>query len=246
MDTSTSNKKIILVVNAMFYKIISDNEKLNQFIEWLPELEPNEKFYVSLFARSKYSDNMPKIHKCNLKRFTSDKERLAEKLAQLELPLGRWKLKEEPVPQEALAVYITPNPRCLKTAAFKTIEELLRKLQQPNPFDPLAVSKSEIHRSKSRSWVVDFDIDLPEENRKEETERIMDVIEQTVGKDAVDFVITRGGMHALIKPQLVVSEIKNWHPVIKKSCQVDQVGDLLMPIPGCVQGGFTPYIAQRS
>ena len=36
------------------YKIISDPDALKEFIEWLPELEDNEKFYLSLFARKKY------------------------------------------------------------------------------------------------------------------------------------------------------------------------------------------------
>jgi hypothetical protein len=35
----------------MNYKIIHNEEKLQQFIDWLPELLPNEQYYVALLAR---------------------------------------------------------------------------------------------------------------------------------------------------------------------------------------------------
>ena len=36
------------------YKIITDKEKLLDFINWLPELRNGECYYVSLLARKKY------------------------------------------------------------------------------------------------------------------------------------------------------------------------------------------------
>ena len=97
------------------YKIIHNKEALLQFIDWLPELEDNEKFYLSLFARKKYCPDLIKSNdKTQLRRFTSNKARMYDKIKQLELQIGDWKLKDVSAPQESLVVYIMPNPRCMK------------------------------------------------------------------------------------------------------------------------------------
>ncbi len=61
------------------------------------------------------------------------------------------------------------------------------------------------------------------------------------GKESVTTFETRGGCHILIDPAKVVSEHKNWYPILSESLgEVDQAGDLMLPIPGCTQGGFVP------
>ena len=68
-------------------------------------------------------------------------------------------------------------------------------------------------------------------------------ITEIVGTEAVSFVETRGGLHCLIEPQKVVGE-KHWHKQITNGLTIDQFGDLLMPVPGCCQGGFVPRFVQ--
>jgi len=40
---------------TMNYKIIHNEERLKEFINWLPDLLPNEQYYVQLLARKKYN-----------------------------------------------------------------------------------------------------------------------------------------------------------------------------------------------
>ena len=98
------------------YSVIADREKLDAFIAWLPELKPSEVYYCSLMARNKYAKDSGIGHiasdKKQCKRFTSVKDRLVEKLWQLETEVGSYTVKSGlVVPQEALAAYITVNPR---------------------------------------------------------------------------------------------------------------------------------------
>jgi hypothetical protein len=42
----------------------------------------------------------------------------------------------------------------------------------------------------------------------------------------------------------VVSKVKNWHPKIVEIMKPDQTGDILSPIPGCVQGSHIPKMVE--
>lgn len=222
------------------YQIIADEEKLLEFISWLPDLEENEKYYVSLFARKKYSQNLVQSSdKAQLKRFTSDKSRLLDKIKQLEIPLGAWKLKGGAAPQASLALYISLNPRCMKKAT-----ELMGKkcwdLMKVKNYNLHAEALSCIQKSKSRTCYVDFDIDNKEINLDK------DWLDEEVGASNYKVIETRGGYHLLVEPQKTSSYRQskgkegNWHPKIQEKYPVDQVGDQLLPVVGTYQGGFVP------
>ena len=85
----------------MNYTIIKDETLLHNFIQWLPDLEAHETYYVALFARSKYSKTLATNlsgDKAQLKRFTSNKELLFDKIKQLECEVGAYKLKGITIP----------------------------------------------------------------------------------------------------------------------------------------------------
>jgi len=117
------------------YKIIVDEEKLDNFIEWLPDLEDSEVFYVQMFGRKKYlGQGTIQSGQQSLNRFACKKNRIKEKLKQLEIPLGYYKNREVVLPNECLAVYITPNPRCHEVAAKQLLKTLADKITKKYEF----------------------------------------------------------------------------------------------------------------
>lgn len=232
-------KTFVSFCQPMNYTIIKDEAVLRTFIDWLPTLEESEVYYVSLLARSKYSDII-KSDKQQLKRFTSRKEDLFRKIQQLECPLGAYTQKDNPIPQEALAIYIMPNPRSLHDAMFNSLTALAKMIQhQKKDVNPHAEVLNQIQQSKGRSCYIDFDFDYKDDTFGEELKAN---IYARVGTSAkVKFLETRGGFHALIDPTTVEDAFKKrWYQSIMELPHVDQSGDQLIPIPGCTQGGFTP------
>lgn len=105
----------------MNYQVVVDEEEFYKFLKWLPVLEKKECHYVALLARDKY------IRDLNIGTFNSDKhqcsrsvtntERLLLKLKQCETEVGNYVMKGVEIPQEALAAYMTINPRSQTKAA---------------------------------------------------------------------------------------------------------------------------------
>lgn len=224
----------------MNYKIITDSDKLKEFIEWLPELKMGEGYYVALFGRSKYAKGIMEMNadKQQIKRFVSNKDYLYDKIKQLEVEIGCYKHKGAGMPQEALALYITPNPRNYLEAIQKTSNQFSKLITTPyNGFNPQAEVMSNIQTSCGKRIYTDFDFDgLSFEEGKL-------IIEQYINPDCLTYVQTRGGFHLLVELSKIKKEfVKNWYINITKLPGCDVRGDNLLPVPGTYQGGFTPKL----
>ena len=226
----------------MFYRIIHDEEKLNAFVDWLPELKDDEAFYFCLFARKKYCPDVGWLSsdKQQLARKTvTSKDRLVEKIKQLEIPLDRYVQHGRPVPQESLVLYITPNPRSLESAAKNLAIKMVQLVTKPyGGYNPHQEAMSEIQKACGTKHVIDFDFD---------TDDVDSVITQAKDilrdNQALTFVRTRGGVHVLVHLAHVPHSLrKEWHPRMARIPGCDVRGDGLLPVPGCTQGGFTPYM----
>lgn len=230
------------------YKIIQNPHELESFIEFLPECGRNEQFYCTLLARSKYLEDktLIKSDKQALKRFTSSKSMLFTKIKQLETRFGNYFLDGNIIPQEALALYIMPNPRDLHLAGknlLVTLANLITK--EYSGWNPQKEAMNEIQKTSSNRRFIDFDYDTKLDESQfvknylvEESE-----IKFKINHNALHIIKTRGGFHVLVEINKVAPEFKkSWYQSLSTFSDVQ--GDCLLPVPGCVQGplDFMPYI----
>ena len=226
------------------YKVIASENQLEMFSAWLPQVKQHEVYYVTLMSRSKYAPEILKgttgSDARQLARFLTTPDRLIEDLEKLEVPLGVYRQKGVEVPQHAIAAYITPNPRNM----FKALQELnsmvfgavWNKDNHETSVNPVEMALTAVHKAVGSRVFVDFDFDVTEFNT--------DVLLDYVNPEALTILKTRGGFHALIRPELVAkSYAKTWYNNIAAMDGVDKKGTDMMPIPGCYQGGFVPSLS---
>lgn len=224
-------------MNRDCYDIIIDEKALRQFIEWLPDLEPHEKFYCCLFSRKKYCAEAPwiKSDKTQMKRFLSDKWRLVEKIRQLECPVGAYCFDGKAIPQESLALYITPNPRDCWKAVPRSIKALATLIEcQGKTANPHQEVMSEIHRNCGNKVFLDFDIDTKDPEIIRQAIRLVD--------GRCEVLETRGGYHLLVRTVDAKKGFfeKLWYKKLTALADVSADPHSMLPVPGCYQGGFVP------
>lgn len=217
----------------MNYRIIHDEQALREFIDWLPELDENETYYLSVFARKKYCAALIKSNdKTQVKRFTSNKERMFDKIKQLEVPLGSLKLRDMDAPQESLVVYIHPNPRSNTKACNKMLKHCADLITNTaRGYNLHAEAMSCIQKSKSRTCFVHFDIDTKDVN--------LSLINEVLPAKSYSIVETRGGYHLLVDTRANLPK-RNWFYELEQLLKPEQTGDMMLPVPGTIQGEFIP------
>ena len=229
------------------YKIIADPEAFREFIDWLPDCEPNEQFYCCLFSRKKYVSEEKraehpwiKSDKDQLKRFTSRKEFLYKKVEQCEAPHGAYEYAPgKPVFQEAMAIYVSVNPRDLWKAHWGSVKKLLTIIESEgklaNPHQEV-MSIIQQTSGKKRSVMFDFDTKVGVS--------VQQMIDTCDG--FCDIIETRGGYHVHVLLEYA-QQIKNkkWHNAFRELPFCDVSGDEMSPMVGTYQGGFVPRFAYR-
>lgn len=235
------------------YKIIHNEVALRNFIDnFLPDIDDNtHTYYVSLLARNKYevNTNVIKGDKAQVKRFNSSKERLFDKIKQLEVPLGSYKTSDgEIIPQEALVLYIAPNPKSLRKATFLAQQQLTESLYNGKSVNPRQVGMAAIHNAYDKFYFRDFDMD------NVSADVVVNDVSQFINHDAVHFLQTRGGVHVIVESAKVISEYKKtWFknifdlPYTDKNASSgknknSEAKDFMIPVVGGTQNNFSPYL----
>lgn len=221
-----------------YYSIIRDVDKITDFVNLLPETKENEKFFGLLAFRKKYiKDDQVRSKFTNgfscLRKFTFTKDTLFRKLLSLEVAKEAWMGNEGlEIPEESLVVYAFPNPRDMRKASFRLAHKLIDITRDENAnYDIHNLALIEVQKSKGKTAWIDFDIDDPKFDLKE-----LDFL--TEGSFKV--LKTRGGYHVLVNPKKVHKSIsKSFYQRLNKFSDVS--GDGMIPISGCVHGGFVPY-----
>ena len=230
----------------MYYKVVLDEQKLDSFIASLPELLEHEVWYVCLFGRHKYDPSFPNTRDSGqLVRITAgDKIELKSKIRRMEVPLGSYVRDNVVATNECLAAYIAVNPRSLIRANKAMLIELATRVADGNlNFSPMSLSTTCIHRAVDRKFYVDFDFDFGE---KGEAGFDMQKLKEALpSPDMYRILRTRGGFHILVELAKVRELKTKWHPILASIEGCDVKGsNTLTPIPGCTQGGFTPYFME--
>lgn len=221
------------------YKLIVDEKSFREYIDWLPDCKVEEAYYITLFSRKKYCPDMPwiKSDKSQLGRKTSKKEHIFDKISQMECKIGSYKQDDVIVPQEALAVYISTNPRDLWRASVRSIGKLASLLEHGNKSsNPHQEVMSEIQKSVGTRKYISFDID----NKELDIQNIVDIVD-----GYCDIVETRGGFHVFVHKDKVdkITNQNTWYQQIAKDS--DLTGDMMSPPCGVYQGGWVPKFVYR-
>lgn len=221
----------------MNYKIIENEALFNDFLAWLPDLQRHETYYVTLLGRNKYTNVPLPADKVQLKRFTTSKELLYDKIKQLECAVGSYRQNGIAVPQEALALYIHPNPRDLQQATKSSLIKFAELITHPyTGYNPHQEVLSEIQKTCSRKLFFDVDFDHVA------WDDVREQVAQYINLDCMRVVQTRGGFHLLIEVAKIEQQfVRTWYKNITSMGGCDVKGDNLLPVVGCVQGGFVPH-----
>lgn len=236
----------------MNYKIILCEDELNKFINFLPNLDKNECYYFTLFARNKYLNGNKKLSLNNftLKRFiVSKKEQIKNRIERLEIKKGLYLDKNnDPIPEECLALYIGINPRNIELAQKKMVSELFELCINNEVTNLKSLAYTVIHNSSKNKRFTDFDFDFKnDENKQKIFLKTVEELKKVLNIEAFNILITKNGLHVLVEHDKVKPEFKNsWYLKISALDNCDIKGDNLIPVAGCNQGGFIPYLLKGS
>jgi hypothetical protein len=225
----------------MNYKLIHDEEKLQQFLNFLPDLLPDESYFIILIARRKWAPENTIPPAVKLKREAVKKEKIISTIRQWEVEKGLYKSNGIDIEQDNLGVYISPNPKDQRKATFLLLKECANVLESGKQgINIKSMANDIIQTSNGTKHFLDIDVDIKE---GEDPDEIADYIKGYIPGDHLTFVKTSGGFHCLIR--LGGLKTGSWYQDIKNhrfQSDLNILSHDLMPLVACNQGKFVPHV----
>lgn len=225
----------------MNYKLIKDEEQLQKFVDFLPDLKANEGYFIILIARKKWfkESNIPSAHK--LKRETIGKDKIINTIRQWEIEEGTYLSNDIKIPIMNLGVYIGYNPKNQYNACFELINQCLAAIRSNREnINAKSMANDVIQGCNGTKNFIDIDVDVKEgENFIE----IKDFITSILKEEYLTFIKTNGGFHCLVRLNSLQGN-SMWYQQIQKhpfKSELNIMSNDLIPVVGCIQGIFTPH-----
>jgi hypothetical protein len=229
----------------MNYTLVRAEEKLREFIEFLPDLKENESYFIILIARKKWNKDAAIPSALKLRRETvANKNKIIHTIKNWEVAKGNYQYDGVTIEEENLGVYIAYNPKNQLKACYTLIEKCLDKIKTNyQGINVKSIANDAIQISKGTKNFMDIDVDIKE---NENYEDIMAFIKETLGNSIkLTFIKTSGGFHCLIPTENLGG---TWYKKIKEhpfQSELNIMSDDLMPLVGCRQGSFIPYVLEK-
>lgn len=234
--------------------LIKDIKKLEEFIEWLPELKDNQKFLLCLFARDKYNkSNKIKGGSFQLQRFVTDKSKMVNKIKRLESYLHLLEVNGKELDESSFGLYIKTNPTCSHRASLNFNKEIInRTLEGDLNYNPEVLLMDCFQNIKYDSFLLDLDIDFTSEDVSYD-----EVLNHLISMDFLNesawinnIIRTRGGFHIQINSKEIQEDYrKTWrNKLFSKKSDLYTIGindKNMIPLPGCNQFTYVPQLIKN-
>lgn len=242
--------------------LITDRKQFLKFREFLPELERDELYFLSLSARNKYlTDEEREEYDLGRTEMFSrqvafDKEGIAYALDKMAADLAvRTTRNGSPIPPHCLVVYMNVHPSSAVKAYRRFSEQMDRHYEEAFlgtlngsqaadmwiPFRRINTNlMNHIQKAFSRKLMVDIDIDGDD---SKQSEQLMNEVDRFLsGHECGRMIVkTQGGFHVLVPTKYLGKHV----PLFKKLNELDKQtdgevkfnGNAMVPLPGTEQAG---------
>ena len=237
----------------MNYKLIHNQEELQKFVDFLPELNPNEGYFIILIARKKWfpESGIASAHK--LRRETvGRKDKIIHTIKQWEIEESGYDSNGTPIDIKNLGVYIGFNPKNQHKACFELINQCLEAIKSNKEnINVKSMANDVIQGSNGTKNFIDVDVDIKEDENYLD---IVSYIKDLINPSRLTFIKTNGGFHALINlikcegegrmMELSPNHGNQWYQKLQNhpfKSELNIMSNDLVPVVGCNQGKYIPH-----